>query len=221
MTQKTLTCFKACDIRGEINVNIDEDVTYRIGCAVAQHFQEGPVVVGFDARETSPSFADAVVLGVYDAGSDVITIGMAGTEEMYWAVTEFSASAGIEVTASHNPINYNGMKIVKSGSRPIDYANDFQVTKALARLADLGATIDSIPVYPDSDHTFLNSIFNLLLPKIMLRLRILIGSMVRIWGLPSTKILLGVSFLMRQVNLYPANMWLVFEELLSDMKCRL
>ena len=139
MTQKTLTCFKAYDIRGEINVNIDEDVAYRIGRAVAQHFEAGSVVVGFDARETSPSFADAVARGVCDAGSDVITIGMAGTEEMYWAVTEFGACAGIEVTASHNPINYNGMKIVKSGSQPLDDTNDFQVIKALAGSADWSA----------------------------------------------------------------------------------
>ena len=148
MTQKTLTCFKAYDIRGEINVNIDEDVAYRIGRAVAQHFEEGSVVVGFDARETSPSFADAVVRGVCDAGSDVITIGMAGSEEMYWAVTEFSACAGIEVTASHNPINYNGMKIVKSGSQPLDNTSDFQLIKLLAGSADwlatsrIGAVID-------------------------------------------------------------------------------
>ena len=136
MKQKALTCFKAYDIRGEINVNIDEDVAFRIGRAVAQHFEADSVVVGFDARETSPSFADAVARGVCDAGSDVITIGMAGTEEMYWAVTEFGACAGIEVTASHNPINYNGMKIVKSGSRPLDDTNDFQVIKALAGSAD-------------------------------------------------------------------------------------
>ena len=58
-------------------------------------------------------------------------IGMAGTEEMYWAVTEFNADAGIEITASHNPISYNGMKIVKSGSRPLDNSQDFQVIKNL------------------------------------------------------------------------------------------
>ena len=139
MTQKTLTCFKAYDIRGEINVDIDESVAYRIGRAVAQHFEEGYVVVGFDARETSPSFADAVSRGICDAGSDALTIGLAGTEEMYWAVTEFDASAGIEVTASHNPINYNGMKIVKAGSRPLDDTNDFQVIKALAGSEDWSA----------------------------------------------------------------------------------
>jgi len=139
VTQKTLTCFKAYDIRGEINVNIDEDVAYRVGRAVAQHFRADSVVVGFDARETSPSFADAVTRGICDAGSDALTIGQAGTEEMYWAVTEFGASAGIEVTASHNPINYNGMKIVKLGSQPLDDTSDFQVIKVLAGSVDWSA----------------------------------------------------------------------------------
>ena len=127
-----LTCFKAYDIRGEIGVNIDEDIAYRIGRAVVQHFNAKSLVIGFDARETSPAFSAAASQGARDAGADVINIGMAGTEEMYWAVTEFSACAGIEVTASHNPINYNGMKIVRSGSQPLDDAGDFQVIKALA-----------------------------------------------------------------------------------------
>ena len=127
-----LTCFKAYDIRGEIGVNIDEDIAYRIGRAVAQHFCAKSIVIGFDARETSPAFAAAAARGAMDAGADIMDIGMAGTEEMYWAVTEFGACAGIEVTASHNPINYNGMKIVKSQSRPLDDADDFQAIKALA-----------------------------------------------------------------------------------------
>ena len=126
-----LTCFKAYDIRGEIGVNIDEEMAYRIGRATAQHLEAKTVVIGFDARETSPAFAHAAARGVMDAGSDVLSIGMAGTEEMYWAVTEFGACAGIEVTASHNPINYNGIKIVKSGSRPLDDVEDFQKIKML------------------------------------------------------------------------------------------
>ena len=127
-----LTCFKAYDIRGEIGVNIDEGIAYRIGRAVAQHFGAQSVVIGFDARETSPAFAAAAARGAMDAGADVLDIGMAGTEEMYWAVTGFGACAGIEVTASHNPINYNGMKIVKSGSQPLGDPDDFQVIKVLA-----------------------------------------------------------------------------------------
>ena len=131
-----LTCFKAYDIRGEIGVNIDEGIAYRIGRAVAQHFGAKSIVIGFDARETSPAFAAAAARGAMDAGADVLDIGMAGTEEMYWAVSEFGACAGIEVTASHNPINYNGMKIVKSASQPLDDAADFQVIKALAASQD-------------------------------------------------------------------------------------
>ena len=130
--QKELTCFKAYDIRGEININIDEAIAYRIGRSVAQHFNAKFIVVAFDARETSPAFSKAVGLGIMDAGSDLIDIGLSGTEEMYWAVSNFSACAGIVVTASHNPINYNGMKIVKSGSKPLDDDEDFLAIKSLA-----------------------------------------------------------------------------------------
>ena len=131
-----LTCFKAYDVRGELGVNFDTAIAYRIGRAVGWHFGSGAVVIGCDARETSPELVEAVTRGVCDAGLTVLDLGMAGTEEMYWAVTEFGASAGIEVTASHNPINYNGLKIVKSGSRPLDDAGDFQVIKRLAEAAD-------------------------------------------------------------------------------------
>ena len=127
-----LTCFKAYDIRGEIDININEEIAYRVGRSVAQHFNSKSIVVGFDARKTSPAFAKAVGQGIMDAGSNLIDIGLAGTEEMYWAVSNFSASAGIMVTASHNPINYNGMKIVKSGSRPLDDYEDFKAIKNLA-----------------------------------------------------------------------------------------
>ncbi len=127
-----LSCFKAYDIRGEIDVNIDTDIVYRIGRAISQHFVAKSVVIGYDARETSPTFALAIIKGIRDAGSDAINIGLAGTEEMYWAVSEFGACAGIEVTASHNPINYNGIKIVKSESQPLHEENDFKVIKRLA-----------------------------------------------------------------------------------------
>ena len=128
----SLTCFKAYDVRGELNVNFDATIAYRIGRAVSQHFGAKNIVVGFDARETSPDLADATMRGICDADCNVISIGLAGTEEMYWAVTEFKACAGIEITASHNPINYNGLKIVKSGSRPLDDKDDFQAIKRLA-----------------------------------------------------------------------------------------
>ncbi len=132
-----LTCFKAYDVRGELGVNFDVSIAYRIGRALGQHFGAGLVVIGRDARETSPELAEAVMRGVCEAGlMTVLDLGMAGTEEMYWAVTEFGAVVGVEVTASHNPINYNGLKIVKSGSRPLDNLGDFQVIKHLAEVTD-------------------------------------------------------------------------------------
>jgi phosphomannomutase len=132
LSHRVLTSFKAYDIRGRIGIDIDEDVAYRVSRAVAQHLKAKLIVVGYDARSTSADYAAAVGRGVCYAGADVLAIGMAGTEEMYWAVTEFGACGGIEVTASHNPIDYNGMKIVKSGSRPLDDALDFQPIRALA-----------------------------------------------------------------------------------------
>ena len=130
--QTILTCFKAYDIRGRLGVNFDATIAYRIGRATAQHFQATNIVIGFDARETSPELAAAVIRGICDAGGNVMSTGLAGTEEMYWAVPEFGACAGIEITASHNPINYNGLKIVKSGSQPLDDQEDFQAIRMLA-----------------------------------------------------------------------------------------
>ena len=127
-----LTCFKTYDVRGELGVDFNTTIACTIGRAVAQHFHAKNIIIGFDARETSQELAAAVMRGICDADSNVMSIGLAGTEEMYWAVTEFNACAGIEITASHNPINYNGLKIVKSSSQPLDDQEDFQVIKILA-----------------------------------------------------------------------------------------
>lgn len=132
MKKKKLTCFKAYDIRGEIGVSINETIVYRISRATSQYFAAKTVVIGFDARESSKSFALSAAKGASDAGARVLNIGLAGTEEMYWAVSEFQADAGIEITASHNPINYNGLKIVKERSRPLDQENDFLKIKKMA-----------------------------------------------------------------------------------------
>ena len=112
--KKILNCFKTYDVRGKLGEEINEDIAYRIGRATANTLGSRKVVVGFDARETSSKLADAVAKGVCDEGANVLDIGLSGTEEMYWSVSQFSADAGIEITASHNPIEYNGMKIVKS-----------------------------------------------------------------------------------------------------------
>ena len=114
-----LSCFKAYDIRGRLGEELNENIAYRIGRSTVQSLKAKTVALGFDARETSPSLAKAVSKGICDSGADVLDIGFVGTEEIYAAVSALNTDAGIEVTASHNPIDYNGMKIVKHGSKPL------------------------------------------------------------------------------------------------------
>ena len=117
---REITCFKAYDLRGILNETIDEDIAYRVGRAFVDVLKVNSVVVGYDARASSHELAAALISGIRDAGAAVIDIKLAGTEEVYNATSHFGAGGGIEITASHNPINYNGMKIVAEGSRPVD-----------------------------------------------------------------------------------------------------
>lgn len=114
-----LTCFKAYDIRGKLGEQLNEDIAYRIGRAYAQHLNAKNVVVGGDARETSEPLKLALAKGLQDSGCNVTDIGMVGTEEIYFATSDLNMDGGIVVTASHNPIDYNGMKLVREESKPI------------------------------------------------------------------------------------------------------
>lgn len=114
-----LTCFKAYDIRGRLGEELNEDVAYRVGRAMGVYLKAKTVVVGGDIRETSEALKLAVSNGLKDAGVNVIDIGMVGTEEIYFATKYLAVDGGIEVTASHNPIDFNGMKLVREDSKPI------------------------------------------------------------------------------------------------------
>lgn len=116
----TLACFKSYDIRGKLGIELNEELAYRIGFAYTQFLNANSVVVGSDVRHSSESLKQALARGIMDAGADVIDIGTSGTEEVYFATFHLSVDGGIEVTASHNPIDYNGMKLVRKGSAPID-----------------------------------------------------------------------------------------------------
>ena len=116
---KKLTCFKAYDIRGRLGDELNEDIAGLIGRAYGEYLKPKTVVLGGDARLTSESLKMALARGLQDAGVDVLDIGLAGTEEIYFATWHLNVDGGIEVTASHNPINYNGMKLVRQGARPI------------------------------------------------------------------------------------------------------
>lgn len=114
-----MKCFKAYDIRGRVPDELNEDIAYRLGRAFARTVGEGAVVVGYDIRRDSPVLAAAVVRGLNDEGRDVVDIGLCGTEEVYFQTFHRQVAGGIMVTASHNPIDYNGMKLVRESSRPI------------------------------------------------------------------------------------------------------
>ncbi|WP_447881093.1 phosphomannomutase CpsG [Serratia fonticola] len=129
---KKLTCFKAYDVRGKLGEELNEDIAYRIGRAFGEFLKSKTIVLGSDVRLTSESLKLALAKGLQDAGTDVIDIGMTGTEEVYFATSHLKADGGIEVTASHNPIDYNGMKFVREGSRPISGDTGLRVIQELA-----------------------------------------------------------------------------------------
>lgn len=114
-----LTCFKAYDIRGRVPDQLNEDVAYRVGRAFVDFLGARRVVVGHDVRLTSESLSNALIDGITDAGADVLHIGVCGTEEVYFSTFHFEVDGGICVTASHNPMDYNGMKFVREGAKPI------------------------------------------------------------------------------------------------------
>ena len=127
-----IECFKAYDIRGRIPDQLNEDVAYRIGRAFAQFLKPKIVVVGQDVRPTSPALTAALMKGLTEGGADVLDIGLCGTEEVYFATSHAKADGGIMVTASHNPADYNGMKLVREESRPISGDTGLDQVRQLA-----------------------------------------------------------------------------------------
>lgn len=117
--QDQLACFKAYDIRGRLGDELNDDIAYRIGRAYGEFAKPNMVVVGGDVRLTSESLKQALSNGLRDAGTNVLDIGLSGTEEIYFATFHLGVDGGIEVTASHNPMNYNGMKLVREDAKPI------------------------------------------------------------------------------------------------------
>jgi phosphomannomutase/phosphomannomutase/phosphoglucomutase len=128
----TLTCFKAYDVRGRVPEDLDEEIAYRIGRAYATFVRPETVAVGRDIRLTSDSLAAELIRGLTDSGVDVVDIGIGGTEMVYFATFHYGLSGGIMVTASHNPPNYNGMKMVREESRPISEATGLKDIRAIA-----------------------------------------------------------------------------------------
>jgi len=111
--------FKAYDVRGIYPSELDEDGAYAIGRAFVEQFEPRKIAVGHDMRVSSPAMAEAVTEGAADAGADVLQLGLVGTEMVYFAVGDLKLDGGVAVTASHNPKDYTGLKIVRSGALPV------------------------------------------------------------------------------------------------------
>jgi phosphomannomutase len=124
--------FKAYDVRGVYPTQFDEDGAYRVARAYTQHFEPRAVAVGRDMRLSSPAMLAAAASGIADAGADVVDLGLVGTEMLYHAVTELVLEGGICVTASHNPKEYTGMKIVRRGALPVGGDSGLAEIRSLA-----------------------------------------------------------------------------------------
>lgn len=127
-----INCFKAYDIRGKLGSELNINIAYRIGRAYGQYLKPQQVVVGGDVRLTSEELKRSLTDGLLDAGVDVVDLGQTGTEEIYFATSYLGVDGGIEVTASHNPMDYNGMKMVGKASKPIGNHNGLHEIRALA-----------------------------------------------------------------------------------------
>lgn len=135
----TLKCFKAYDIRGKLGEELNEEIAYRIGRAYGEYLKPKQMVLGGDVRLTSEGLKLSLAKGLQDAGTDVLDIGLAGTEEIYFATSHLNVDGGIEVTASHNPLDYNGMKLVREQSKPISGDTGLRDIQKLAEANNFSA----------------------------------------------------------------------------------
>jgi len=133
-----ISCFKAYDIRGVVPTELNSELAYKVGRTLVKLLNCKTVVIGRDIRKSSPELAEAIAKGISEGGSDVVDLGMCGTEMIYFAVPHLDADAGVMITASHNPPQYNGLKFVKKGSVPMGYSSGLDKIEKMITDNDLG-----------------------------------------------------------------------------------
>ena len=137
-----ISCFKAYDVRGRIPTELNQEVAFKIGVAVASYFSTQSVVIGYDVRPSSLEILDALAKGIQSQQSEVMSIGLCGTEEIYFATNYLDSDAGVMITASHNPADYNGLKIVGAGAKPVSMDSGLGEIKSIAESAFYDDSID-------------------------------------------------------------------------------
>ena len=145
-----LKCFTAYDVRGRVPDELNSEIAARIGLAFCRQINARKVIIGRDMRLSSPEISDALCAVLTRASIDVVDIGLCGTEEMYFAVfngEKDGIDGGIVITASHNPADYNGMKFVRQGARPM--SGDSGLPEVAANAASREWFDNALPLHPE------------------------------------------------------------------------
>jgi len=137
-----ISCFKAYDVRGRIPTELNQEVAFKIGVGIASYFSTKTVVIGYDIRPSSLEILEALAKGIQSQQTEVMSIGLCGTEEIYFATNYLDADAGVMITASHNPADYNGLKIVGKGAKPVSMDSGLGEIKSIAESASYDESID-------------------------------------------------------------------------------
>jgi phosphomannomutase len=156
-------CFKAYDVRGRLPDQLNAAIVYRIGRAYVDFTEAKTVVVGHDMRLSSPELTEALIEGLTDAGCHVRTLGLCGTEQVYFATFHYGFDGGIMVTASHNPADYNGLKFVRQQSRPISADTGLKEIQQLVETADYqakAATLGRVSPLPEAEAAYIEHLLS-------------------------------------------------------------
>lgn len=173
----TLTCFKAYDIRGKLGTELNEEIAYKVGRAYGQIYKPKTIVIGCDIRLTSESLKQATIEGLMDSGVNVLDLGMTGTEEVYFGAFHLDVQGGIEITASHNPMDYNGMKLVRENARPISADTGLKEIQALIEANQFNdvnqtGTVKSYNILPE----FIEHLLTYIQPKKIRPLKLVVNA---------------------------------------------
>ena len=129
--------FKAYDIRGIYNQDFNKTDVYRIGFFLPKLLKTKKVLVGRDVRLSSPEIYDSLTLGITDAGAEVYNIGLSTTPMVYWATAHYGFDASVMITASHNPKEYNGLKISRTNALPVGYDSGLDKLEELIKTKEI------------------------------------------------------------------------------------
>ena len=178
MSPLNLAAFKAYDVRGRIPDELNADLVYQVGRAYAAFVKPKRVAVGRDIRLTSEEFAKDLIRGLTDSGVDVVDIGLCGTEGVYFATFFYGFDGGIMVTASHNPPDYNGLKLVREKSKPIGADTGLKDIKALieqGKLPPLAATKGKVE-HLDTSKDYVEHLLSYVNRKALKKLKVVVDA---------------------------------------------